>query len=1422
MSLHRAVLRSLLFSGFFFCQWYALAVFAQVHPRLVEAVDNTRRISLSGNVYPLARAEFDRGAVAESQPMNRMLLLLKRGDDQEAALQDYLAQQQNKSSANYHTWLTPEQFGTQFGPADADIQAVTGWLTQQGFTIGKVYSGKTVIEFSGTAAQVQQAFGTAIHNYEVDGKLYSANANDPQIPAALAPVVAGVVSLHNFPRQFYAHRFGLLRRAEGKSTLEPLVTLPNPFGSGPFYGIGPGDFAKIYGTPANCGTPAAPCTGSGQTIAIVGETNLLVGDVQQFRSVFGLPATFDATNIVYNGEDPGITSTDEEGEADLDNQWSGAVAPGATIKYVLSASTSASTGVDLSALYIIEHNLAGVMSESYGECEFGLGSTANTFFNTLWEQASAQGITVAISAGDSGSAGCDDPHTESMAAHGPAVSGLASTPYNIAVGGTDFDEYGNWTKYWSSTNDSSTGTSALGYVPEIPWNQSCAQLGTAGCNVNTPTPLQNIIAGGGGPSGTYSKPVWQVGTAGMPNDGKRDVPDISLFASPGFNGSGYLYCQGDLSSPCIDSQAFTGYMTFGVIGGTSVSAPAFAGVMALVNQSQATAQNRAPRQGNTNYVFYALANKSGASCASMVAEAAGCVFNDIVKGSTALPTGGTGIGTISVPCKGGVPDCNAGVAGQIGVLVTASGSTQEAWASGAGYDLATGLGSLNISNLIADWGSVSSVPTSTALTLLPMTGITHGSESVTATINVTPKSATGTVSLLAKLPDGTTFGVGAFNLGANGTVSGTTTNLPGGNNYQVYAHYSGDGTNAPSDSTPVMVTVAQESSKTFIVVPTFNSTTGAEISGNASSVTYGSLYIVRVYVTNNAGVANPTGAPGGACAQTNKVACPSGTVSLTANGNAVDGATFNLNDIGYTRDISPTLPGGTYPLAAAYNGDSSYQPSNGSETFTVNPAPTILGPPLADGNMALIGQTASIEAILTTQAFTGIAPGGTVTFYDGNTALPGSVTLTPTAPTGSTPGGLFALSLTAFTNTGLHTITAKYSGDANYAAATSSGSAALDVVYQTTMLMNGSASTINFGQNVTLTAVVTSRGKNPAMTGQVQFNGGGLTFTNVTNTPGTDSSGNQTLTVTATTVPQGTVFFSASYPGDTNFEYANSNGLLVNVNIPDFTLGPQNGLSVVPVAGQPGSAPFTITPVSQMPSTVMLQVNTPSIIAGYMIGISTTQVNLNGAAATAMLTLTPIGSTPAALRAQIRKAGIISAGQGEWWRLGLAIGLAVIFLAGFPERRRRRRFVFGLSAVGLLYFALGCGGGGGGGGGGGITATPTSVAIATSDAKVPSNGNYMITATVTGSSNLTGTISFYDYGNLVTSVPVTNGKAGIGINDVGTIGVHQITARYSGDANNLASTSTGVSQTITGTLQIAIEGATGVDTHSIIATAGIQ
>jgi Pro-kumamolisin, activation domain/Bacterial Ig-like domain (group 3) len=1433
MNAHRGGLRRFLlfFSVSFFLN--ATGAFGQAVPRVVEAVDNARRVTLTGNVPPLARAEFDRGAVADAQPMTRILLLLKRGDEQEAALQDALAKQQDKSSPSYHQWLTPEEFGTLYGPADADIQAVTQWLESQGFTVEKVYGGKTVIEFSGTAGQVGGAFGTAIRNYQVAGKNYVANASDPQIPAALAPVVAGIVSLNNFPRQSHARVVGVARKIAGKPGLEPLFTFPSPSGSGSFYGLAPGDFATIYNT-APLLNAASKTDGTGQTIAIVGETNINVADVEAFRQMFGLPANFTAANVILNGEDPGVTSTDEEAEADLDTEWSGAVAPGATVNLVVSASTPASQGIDLSALYIIEHNLAGVMSESYGNCEAGLGTAGNAFYNALWEEAAAQGITVMVSAGDGGSAGCDDFKTATTASKGLAVSGIASTPYNVAVGGTDFDQVNKWSTYWSATNNATTGASALSYIPEIPWNQSCAQIGLSGCGTSAPNGSLNIVAGSGGPSSTYGKPEWQMGVTGVPNDSHRDLPDVSLFASPGFDGTGYVYCQSDQTlsgaQTCDISNAGSGILDFGIVGGTSASAPAFAGIMALVNQYQA-ANGGTNRQGNANFVLYALVKKTGASCTSSATEAAGCVFNDVTHGNSVLPTGGVGVGTNSVPCAGGSPNCSVTVAGSNGVLVEPTSATTEAWTVTAGYDTVTGLGSVNANNLVTKWGTVSTVPTTTTLTLAPTTGITHGTaENVTVNVTVTPTSGTaaGDVSLIAKFANGTTQGLDEFTLASGKVVNATTNSLPGGTAYTVTAHYAGDGTNAPSDSAPVTVTVGTESSQTFIVIPTFNSS-GGLVNGNATSVQYGSNYMIQMYVTDKNGVARATGPPSPACYQENALTCPTGTVTLTDGGAALGtggggAGIYNLNNGGFTRDLAPNLVGGTHTLAAGYSGDNSFQGStSATNSFTVTPAPSqtqLVGSP----SQALVGQQFQLLAYVTNSVKGGVTPTGTVSFYDGGAALPGTVSYSPA------PGTLIASVNTSFSTTGPQAVTVNYSGDSNYSASTSNATT-IPSVNSTAISQSESANNINYGQSITVTAKVTSSSKSPAMTGQVQFGGSFANFTGVTTTPGTDASGNQMLTATATATPQATGYINASYAGDANYASGSTTGDLITVNIPDFTLTPTGGVSVVPVAGQAGSGQITITPVSQTPSTVTLSLS-PLVISGYNITLSPQQVNLNGSAVTATLSMTPIAAaSSSAVRGQTRRAGFIPVERGNWWLLSMASGMGALFLLGIPGRQKRYRTALGLSIVCLLFLALGCGGGaggtgGGGGGGGGGGAMPTSIALATSNAKVPENTQFTMTATVTSTSNgaLTGTVTFYNYGTAIAApIPLANGRAQAGLGDIDNPGLYQITASYSGDPNNRASTTASpLTQVITGTLPVTIQASTGPDIHTLPAMLGVQ
>jgi Pro-kumamolisin, activation domain/Bacterial Ig-like domain (group 3) len=1407
---------------------------AQTPARITQAIDEKNLVVLHGNQHPLARPEFDRGIVSDAQPLNRMLLLLQRSPDHQVPLLQFLDDQQNKSSPNYHAWLTPEQFGQQFGVADADIQVIRQWLASQGFSQINAGPGRMVIEFSGSAGQVRSAFHTEIHRFVMNGEEHTANVADPQIPAALAPVVAGVVSLHDFPKRSHAKVFGEFHRKIGEPGLQPLLTLPTPFGSGNFYGLGPGDFATIYNTKPLL---TAGNDGTGQTIAIVGETNLNVQDVQQFRSMFGLPANFDATNIVLNGADPGITSTDEETEADLDVQWSGAVAPGATIKFVVSASTPVSAGIDLSALYIVEHNFAAVMSESYGACESFLGSAGNAFYSTLWQQAAAQGITVIVSSGDGGSAGCDDFNKPQPATHGLAVSGLASTPYNVSVGGTDFDQVNNWAAYWSTANNA-TGTSAKSYIPEIPWSQNCAQIGLTGCGSSAPQGSVNIVAGSGGPSAIYPKPKWQLGVAGMPDDNHRDQPDVSLFAGVGFNGTAYVLCQGDRIGPCYFN---SGSVSVELVGGTSASAPAFAGIIALVNQKQSSTSNPAPRQGIANNVLYALANKSGASCTSSPAEPANCVFNDVTKGNSFLPTGKPGVGTNSVPCQGGSPGCSTASAGGNGVLVDPAHTTAEAWTATTGYDMTTGLGSVNVNNLATAWGTASSVGTTTTLTLSPTTGIKHGSaENVSVNITVTANTGTGTptgdVSLIASFagPPSTTQGLDHFTLTSTGAVtSATTESLPGGT-YKVTAHYAGDGINAPSDSTPVQVTVGQENSQTFIVVPTFDST-GTLVSGNANSVAYGSNYIIRMYVANSIAVANTAGPPSPLCAQVNQLTCPTGTVALTGNGAAVDGGTFGLNSAGYTRDLVPNLTGGTYSLVAKYSGDNSYTASSSTQTFTVAPAPTTL-----TERTLLVYQVATQPFQMniqgSTQALRGVAPTGTVTFSEGSTQLGGPVNV-------SGVGGGFspffnANAMLTIASAGPHTVTAQYSGDANYAA--SSTSSPINLLNPTTASISVNPTTLMYGNPVTITAIIhtTVSASNTALkpTANVSlFAGYDGMIVNPAITQIADGSGNWEIQVTATITPQSSESITVNYIGDSNYG-GSSSTTSITVNIPDFSIIVPGPLAVT--SGQSGSLQISVVPASNAPSAVTLSCY-DGFPVGYACSFQPNPVNLaNGATATATLTLSPAAAGQAIPRTTVvRKPAMFwpfgTFGSNRYWPLTVATGLLTAYLLLWPRRSTRFRpaLVCGLACVLSL---LGCGGGGGGGsisatggagqggGGGGtpqLSATATSLSI--SAATVASGSSITLTAKVTGPGNPTGTVDFNIVGSWFGQANLVAGTATVTTNALFP-GFYQVTATYNGDVSNSPSTSAPLKEGVTGSTSALVVGQTGALSHTTFVTMTVR
>jgi len=636
---------------------------------------------LAGNTRSQANARNDAGRVADDLSLDHMILQLKRPPEQEEAIQRFIESQQDPSSPNYHRWLTAGEIGANFGPSPLDLDTVTGWLTSHGFTVHSVHPTGMTIDFSGTAGQVRTAFHTEIHNLRVNGETHIGNMSDPMIPAALAPVVEGVVSLHDFRPHAYTKMRGNYTFTSGSST---------------DYAVVPADLATIYNIKSvfNSGI-----TGAGQTIAVVEDSDMYsTADWTTFRKTFGLP-TSTLVTIHPSGSggtcsDPGVNSDDVETE--LDAEWAGAAAPGATVEVASCANTRTTFGGLIAVLNLTSAaSKPNIISVSYGECEAENGATANAAYNSAFQTATMAGISIFVAAGDEGAASCDAG--AAAATHGIGVSGFASTPYNVAVGGTDFaDTYqGTQSTYWNSTNTSTYG-SAKSYIPEIPWNDSCAgllvnnylgyspQYGTGSfCNTSTASQegFLTVAGGSGGPSGCatgapsktgivggtckgYAKPSWQTGI----NDGVRDIPDVSLFASNGFWGHYYVICYSDRRNGGANCSGAPS--SWAGAGGTSFASPILAGIQALVNQK--TGKN----WGNVAPVYYSL-NSS--------------VFNRVTLGDNV------------VDCTGSVNCYGQSGTRRNGALSTSTASFSPAYSATGGYNLATGLGSVNVANLLTYW-----------------------------------------------------------------------------------------------------------------------------------------------------------------------------------------------------------------------------------------------------------------------------------------------------------------------------------------------------------------------------------------------------------------------------------------------------------------------------------------------------------------------------------------------------------------------------------------------------------------------------------------------------------------------------------------------------------------------------------------------
>ncbi len=1040
---------------------------AQQRPLITRSVDESSRVSLRGNVHSFATGSLDLGRVPDSQPTGTMMLVLGRSPAQQAALDSYVAGASLPGSPSYHKWLSPTAYNDSYGTSPQDLVAVEAWLESNGFTVQQVAAAGNIIRFSGTMGAVSAAFQTEIHSYDVGGVRHIANSSEPSIPSALAPVVRGIASLNDFHPTSQAIRAAHAQPQTARSGLSPQLTVygPTTFGSqlggNPNYDMyylpAAGDAAVIYDTPNSAMNPAysgTTLTGSGVTIGIIGDSNLssaAIADVARYRSLF-LNETLSQANadpqlptVVVDGVDPGVNS--DAFEAIVDIEQAEAFAPKALTKLYVAENTDLQSGLILAIQRAVNDNAVSILNVSFGECEQNLGAGTDALLYELYEQAAAEGITVTVSAGDSGAAGCDSDTFGFGASTtgGLAVNGLASTPWNVAVGGTDFDvlyttnlsTIGQYVQL-PANKSTQAGTppyfnSALGYIPEEAWNDSTGVWSTYANNTpykwgNGP---ENTMAGGGGLSsaavcsgtissagvcsgtmGGYPKPAFQ--SSLTPADAVRDLPDVSLFSgsfmsdegysqdfnaawsvcSDGItNGDGYAYndcvpqtgtvaCNGT----CAISQLGTSTTS---VGGTSTSAPAMAGILALVIQHQG-----GQRLGQANYGIYNLAATSPG------------IFHDITQGNN------------SVLCSAASASC-----GSNGFI--------DGYNAGAGYDYATGIGSLDVAKLVNSWSSISFATTTSTLTAgtsstsLGTSAISaaHGT-SVYFQVAVSPAAVTGNVVLITNSTQENSDSIMTAPI-TNGVASFSTQALPAGA-YMVYARYGGDTTHAASQSQGIQITVTSETSGLQLNLNVYSAQTGALTATSPSSAVYGSKYTLDVTPYGNT-EGRAKGNPA------------TGTVTLSQGSTQL--ATVSLNSEGTASYVlaSSSLTPGTYSFTAAYSGDGSYNASSTSQSVTITQA-VLTGGFTDPVNGAVWQTTATSMAVAVEIEGYGYAatPTGTITITMNGTPLE---VFPLTAASGYSESGVVATGAGLGINASqigagnTATFTASYSGDSNFAPA---------------------------------------------------------------------------------------------------------------------------------------------------------------------------------------------------------------------------------------------------------------------------------------------------------------------------------------------------------------------------------------------------
>jgi hypothetical protein len=1271
-------------------------------PRVSAAIDESRLVTLAGNTHSFARAQFDLGPASTS---GRMLLLFKRSPEQESTLQQLLHDQQDPTSPQYHKWLTPDEFGQRFGIADADLQTVSGYLQDKGFSIGKLSRGRMSLEISGSSEQIATAFHTEIHEYNVAGSHYFANNRDPQVPEALAPVVAGFASLSNYrtptsvtPRQAVFD--------PDSRTLKPMFT---PSGANGFtgYGVSPGDLANIYDIPAQ-----TKPSGTAPSIGVISDSNVNIARVTAYQSLFKLKAS--APNVIVDGDDPGLTSDALTTTEEL--ELIGAVAPYATVDLYTAATTDYDTGLDFATVRAVSDDIVNVIEFGFLNCESSLSVAGNSFVSALWEQAAAQGQTVISATGDAGAAACDTPGGslgQEVSLSGPAVNGWASTPYNTAVGGTDFyyttaAPIGN---YWSTTNSGTPAfTSAKGVIPQQPWNDSDQAIDTL---TATPAPL---YAGGGGSSSLgnngasgYAVPSWQT----VALNGKattRAIPDLSLFAGDSLNKSFYLVCFA--STDCANGTS----STFTTVGGTAGAASVFAGIVAQIVQSYSA-------QGNINPELYSLAATSTSTSWGSTTS----VFYDVTNGSNYV--------SCAAVCTNGQS-----------ITVNGVTSTYIGNPAATGYDLASGLGTINATNFIKSWPNINSETAPGTVTLgvysaypgSPLSSgatITHGATTYfSATVAAAGGKGvpTGDVAVVSTDIQEGNKAVDRITLASGSGVDTSGVQLPGGT-YSLSAYYAGSTSYAPASSSSFTITVNPEPSAIVIMsasgqpVTSTNYVTNLNFSLLSSpTVSYGTP--IRITV-------EPFGID-----ETNSIGIPSGYITVLDNGSAL--TKIPLNSEGSATFSSNSLAVGSHSFTFSYAGDASFSAStslaastgapvynNFTQTnqtainFTVSNVATTTALSATSDDLGASGGTSTLTAVVSSAsaANTGSAPTGQVDFQfvNGNGGV--SNTYVNVTPAYDSNGNL--VSTATLTINAAGTYTAIFNATGNYLNSTGNSLPIADNLCDlvcfstnstTTVTVAGGGTTFdsdaNLVFNVQVVAYVPDTRFFPTtdVTGTIIFYANGVQIGQGVTV--NSANGTATFTVPKTgnymDVPSGSVTFTAYYTGGIAnpgaFEYTagpsdgtvqltivgNSQG---NPNPPnlsgDYTIQALQTAQVMP-AGTAGSLAFPLQlsatdSFAQNFSSSSIALTCASSTPGLTCTLSPTSVSLASGFASVTATVKPAANYTVALNQSLPAAT-------RWWMTGAGVAMGFVFLLGIPARRRGWQAM--LSLFFLCFVAIGLNG----------------------------------------------------------------------------------------------------------------------------------